>query len=298
MATKPQVQANDQAMDAMAEEGRVTDDVMAHLTEGEIVIPLAIAHNRRAVQQIAMMFELAGLDFAEFVVGSPQQKINPETGHPEFWGGFSLGSAWKAVTQPVKTAVDVTKDVVNTGTAVTKDVVNTTVNVTKDVVNTTANVVNTGVNTATNVAKDVVALDPVAVVKDVASGTGTAVSQVGDGVKAVGSDVVAGVKDVGSDVVAGTKQVLKDAYTGAQKTLAYAMDALGILPHVPSVNSPSNNNGGTAGATVTQGDQQERRQAVTDVQAAAGGGSSSLTPRTVAGPDNDYKLNKSAVLGL
>lgn len=281
-------------MDAMAEEGRVTDDVMAHLTEGEIVIPLSIAHNRRAVQQIAMMFELAGLDFEEFVVGSPKQKINPETGHPEF---FSLGSAWKAVTQPVKTAVTVTKDVVNTGAAVTKDVVNTTVNVTKDVVNTTANVVKTGVNTATNVAKDVVALDPVAVVKDVASGTGTAVSQVGDGVKAVGSDVVAGVKDVGSDVVAGTKQVLKDTYTGAQKTLAYAMDALGILPNVPKVNSPTSG-GQTSGATVTQGDQVQRNQSVTDVQAAAGGGASSLTPRTVAGPDNDYKLNKSAVLGL
>lgn len=288
MATKPQVQANDQAMDAMAEEGRVTDDVMAHLTEGEIVIPLAIAHNRRAVQQLAMMFELAGLDFEEFVVGSPKQKINPETGHPEFFslsvgpvsvsvggggasvsvggnkasvgsggvkvtgGGGVLGKVVNTIAQPINTVGDVIKDVSNTAVNVTKDVT----------------------STATTVAKDVINLDP----------------------KAAISDTVGGVKAVGSDVVAGTKQAVKDTYTGATKTLAYAMDALGILPNVPKVNAPTN--GQTSGATVTQGDQVQRNQSVTDVQAAAGGGASSLTPRTVAGPDSDYKLNKSAVLGL
>ena len=279
-------------MDAMAEEGRGGDTIMAHLTEGEIVIPLPIAHNRRAVQQIAMMFELAGIDFEEFVVGSPKQKINPETGHPEF-GFFS--SVWKAVTQPVKTAAKVVKDVVKTTANVTKDVVNTTVNVTKDAVNTATDVVKTGVNTATNVAKDVVNLDPVAAVKDTVGGATTAVKQVASGAGDVVSDVGSGIKDVASDTLAGTKQVLKDTYTGAQKTLAYAMDAIGILPHVPAVNAPSE----SSPSTVTQGDpQNQRQQSVTDVQAAAGGGASSLTPRTVSGPDNDYKLNKSAVLGL
>ena len=39
MAEQTQVERNDAAMDAMAEEGRGTDDVMAHLTTGEIVIP-------------------------------------------------------------------------------------------------------------------------------------------------------------------------------------------------------------------------------------------------------------------
>lgn len=237
-------------MDAMAEEGRGTDSVMAHLTDGEIVIPLTIAHNKRAVQHIAMMFELAGEDIEEFIVGSPKQKINPETGHPEF---LSLKSAWKAVTQPISTAIDVGKDVIKT-----------TVNVTKDVI-----------NTGVNVTKDVIALDP----------------------KAAINDTVGGLKDVGSDVVSGTKQAIKDTYTGATKTLAYAMDAVGILPNVPKVNAPTSG-GQTSGATVTQGDQVQRNQSVTDVQAAAGGGASSLTPRTVAGPDNDYKLNKSAVLGL
>ena len=280
-------------MDAMAEDGRVTDTVMGHLTNGEIVIPLAISTNERAFEQLALMFELSGMDIREFIVGHQRNKINPETGHPEFWGWKSIVNA---VTQPVKTAVDIGKDVVKTTTNVTKDVVNTAVNVTKDVTNTAVNVVKTGVNTATNVAKDVVNLDPVAAVKDVASGAGTAVSQVASGAGSVVSDVGSGVEAVVKDTAAGAKQALKDAYTGVMKETANIMDVLGILPRVPEVNSPSD----SSPSTVTQGDASanQRQQAVTDVQAAAGGGASSLTPRTVSGPDNDYKLNKSAVLGL
>lgn len=327
-----QVQRNDAAMDTMAEEGRVTDDVMAHLTKGEIVVPLHIVRSLPAQQTLKMMFELSGFDIQEFIVGHPKNKINPKTKHPEFWGfsvggvGISIGGGGVSVnvgdkkvstTDVTDPVVNVAKDVVNTGVNVVKDVANTATNVTKDVVNTTTNVVNDTANTVTTavkdtantvstVAKDVVALDPVAAVKDTASGVGTVTSDVASGVKSVGSDVVSGVKDVGgdvvqgvkdvgSDVVAGTKAVVKDAYTGVMHLTANLLDFLGVLPHAPTVGNTS---GPTSSATVSTGDQNQRQQAVTDVQAAAGGGASSLTPRTVAGPDNDYKLNKSAVLGL
>lgn len=292
MATKPQVQANDQAMDDMAEEGRVTDTVMGHLTNGEIVIPLNISTNERAFDQLALMFELSGMDIREYIVGHKQNKINPETGHPEFWGisigGVSIGSSgvkiggttiigqkgMNAITQPIKTVTNVAKDAASTVTNVTKDIISIPVNTTKDVIN-------TGIN----------------VTKDLAKGdVSGAVSDVGQGISNVGSDVVGGLKNAASDTVAGVKQGLKDAYTGVMKETANIMDVLGILPEVPPVNSPSD----SSPSTVTQGDAgaNQRQQAVTDVQAAAGGGASSLTPRTVSGPDNDYKLNKSAVLGL
>ena len=260
-----QVQANDQAMDVMADEGRVTDDVMAHLTHGEIVIPLSIAHNKKAAQMIAMMFELAGEDISQFIVGSPYQKINPKTGHPEFWGGF-FSSVFNAVAAPIKTAA------------------NTVSNVASTVADTVSNVANTAANTVSNVAKDVINLDPVAAVKDTVGGANTAINQ-----------TVSGTGTAVSQLASGATQTLKDAVTGVRSTVAATMDAVGLLPHAPSVNSPS---GSASSATITQGDQNQRQQSVTDVQAAAGGGASSLTPRTVAGPDNDYKLNKSAVLGL
>lgn len=245
MADEAQVQANDAAMDDMADEGRATDTVMAHLSNGEIVIPLSIVQSERAVEMIALLFELAGEDMEQFIVGNAKNKINPDTGHPEF---FSFKSF---VSNPIKTVVNVGKDVVKT-----------TVNVAKDVIS-------SGTKVVGNLAQ----------------------GDISGAIKETGK----GIEDVGSDLVAGTKQAVKDAYTGVVKQTATILDAVGLLPKVPQVNSPSD----SSPSTVTQGDQQnQRQQAVTDVQAAAGGGASSLTPRTVAGPDNDYKLNKSAVLGL
>lgn len=257
-------------MDDMAEEGRVTDDVMGHLTTGEIVIPLNISTNERAFEQLALMFELSGMDIREFIVGHQQNKINPETGHPEFWGikvgPVSVGSSgvkvggtkiigekgMNVITQPIKTAGDVIETGVKTGVTVAKDIGNTAVNVTKDL----------------------------------------AKGDIGGAI----DDTVSGAGAVIKDTASGTVQMAKDAVKGTFKQVANIMDVVGILPNVPKVNAPTSDQ--TAGATVTQGDQNQRNQSVTDVEAAAGGGASSLTPRTVAGPDNDYKLNKSAVLGL
>lgn len=243
-----QVQRNDAAMDNMAEEGRGTDSVMAHLTNGEIVIPLPLAQNKRFVEMLTMHFELIGEDIEEFTVGNAKQKINPETGHPEF---LSLKSAVKAVTAPVKAVASAVSTVASSVASATKTVV----------------------NTAGNVIKDVVTLDPKALVNDTVQGAKTANGQ-----------VISGARDATGQIV-----------QGAVKTLAYSMDAIGILPKVPPVQGPAD----SSPSTVAQGDgANQRQQAVTDVQAAAGGGASTLTPRTVAGPDSDYKLDKSAVLGI
>jgi hypothetical protein len=216
------------------------------------------------------MFELSGMDIREFIVGHAKNKINPETGHPEFWG-FSIGpvsvgssgvkvggttiigqKGMNVITQPIKTAGDVIKTGVETGVTVAKDIGNTAVNVTKDL----------------------------------------AKGDVGGAL----SDTVSGAGSVIKDTASGTVQMAKQAVSGAFKEVANIMDVVGLLPHVPQVQQgPAD----TSPSTVTQGENaDQRQQAVTDVQAAAGGGASSLTPRTVAGPDNDYKLNKSAVLGL
>lgn len=67
------------------EMGRGTDTVLGHLSLGEIVIPRAIQDDPEVQQMLAMIFEKAGADIREFTVGDEMNKINPETGHPEFF---------------------------------------------------------------------------------------------------------------------------------------------------------------------------------------------------------------------
>ena len=84
-----QVQADPQGMDAnmqaFAEQtGRGGDSVMAHLTVGEIVVPID-AQSEEVLMAIKKAFEDQGIDPLEFVVGMAQNKINPQTGNPEFF---------------------------------------------------------------------------------------------------------------------------------------------------------------------------------------------------------------------
>jgi hypothetical protein len=72
-------------MQEQAEMGRSTDTVLAHLSLGEVVIPRAFLDDPEVMQVLQMMFEAAGANMAEFTVGDPANKINPETGHPEFF---------------------------------------------------------------------------------------------------------------------------------------------------------------------------------------------------------------------
>lgn len=75
-------------MENMAEQaaaGRSTDTVLGHLSLGEIVIPRAMLDDPQVLGVLKQIFEQYGENIAEFTVGDPANKINPETGHPEFF---------------------------------------------------------------------------------------------------------------------------------------------------------------------------------------------------------------------
>lgn len=95
-------------MEKMADKGRGGDSVMAHLSPGEIVIPVELA--LKLEPMLTKEFEAAKMNFAEFVVGHKSNKINPETSHPEF---FSLSSfnPVKAVSNLWSSATSVVGDV-------------------------------------------------------------------------------------------------------------------------------------------------------------------------------------------
>lgn len=72
-------------MQAPEDAGRGTDSVMAHLSLGEIVIPRAVQDDPEVQAMLQEIFARAGADINEFTVGHEANKINPETGYPEFF---------------------------------------------------------------------------------------------------------------------------------------------------------------------------------------------------------------------
>lgn len=82
---------NDKAeeMQDKAEEGRGGDVIMGHLSVGEVVIPVDLA--LKLEPMLVKEFKAAKLNFNEFVVGHPDNKINPETECAEFfsWSNFN-----------------------------------------------------------------------------------------------------------------------------------------------------------------------------------------------------------------
>lgn len=78
--------------------GRDTDTVVGHLTAGEIVIPAELAREPEAQKIINALFANAQIDVNEFTVGHQANKINPETGYPEF---FKIKSIFKPITSAI-----------------------------------------------------------------------------------------------------------------------------------------------------------------------------------------------------
>lgn len=74
--------------------GRATDNTLAHVTIGEVVIPLPMLSDPEIIGAIRQAFEAAGIDINEFTIGHPSNKINPETGYPEF---FKLKRLFRSV---------------------------------------------------------------------------------------------------------------------------------------------------------------------------------------------------------
>ena len=93
-----------QPMDNPEDAGRGTDNVLGHLTTGELVVPVDIVNDPRNRQILEQMFASSNTNFNEFLVGDPANKINPETGYPEFFKKL-VKSAVSAVTGAVKSVV-------------------------------------------------------------------------------------------------------------------------------------------------------------------------------------------------
>ena len=73
--------------------GRSTDNVVGHLTIGEIVIPVQLAEIPEVKTAIEEIFAAHEVNLDEFTVGNEANKINPETGYPEFF----FGKVFKAI---------------------------------------------------------------------------------------------------------------------------------------------------------------------------------------------------------
>lgn len=94
---------NNQAAEALAQQGRGTDDQIAHLTTGETMIPPEVLErNPELSAAIRAAFESMGANPNEFVIGHPDQKINPITGQPEFGLGKFAKKAFKKVKKVFK----------------------------------------------------------------------------------------------------------------------------------------------------------------------------------------------------
>lgn len=69
--------------------GNSTDTVVGHLTTGEVIIPKNIFEIPEVKKVIKSAFQENGISLNEFIVGNSENKINMDTGYPEFWNPIS-----------------------------------------------------------------------------------------------------------------------------------------------------------------------------------------------------------------
>tara|TARA_R100001015_G_C4632938_1_gene197192 strand:- start:1496 stop:2293 length:798 start_codon:yes stop_codon:yes gene_type:complete len=81
-APSPEIKGDESAE---AKEGRATDTVLAHLTAGEVVVPVEFLQNNRDKLILSRLFEKFDTNIDEYTVGNEANKVNPETGNPEFF---------------------------------------------------------------------------------------------------------------------------------------------------------------------------------------------------------------------
>ena len=73
-------------MNSMQNMGRYGDTRMAHVAPGEMVVPRQVMQNNpQMAQGIASAIRSEGVDPRRYMVGTPQNSINPNTGQPEFF---------------------------------------------------------------------------------------------------------------------------------------------------------------------------------------------------------------------
>jgi hypothetical protein len=71
----------------VAEAGRGTDNVLAHMSLGEVVIPRVFLDDPQVMELLQQIFQAGGADMNQYTVGHEANSINPETGYPEFGFG-------------------------------------------------------------------------------------------------------------------------------------------------------------------------------------------------------------------
>jgi hypothetical protein len=87
-----------QAAQQLAQLGRAQDTFLGHLSQDEVVIPRELLQASPELEDmIRNAFESEGMDYTQYVVGSEENSINPETGLPEFFVKTLVRKAKKAV---------------------------------------------------------------------------------------------------------------------------------------------------------------------------------------------------------
>ena len=82
-------------MNSMQNMGRYGDTRMAHVAPGEMVVPRQVMQNNpQLAQGIASAISSEGIDPRRYMVGTPQNSINPNTGQPEFFNPFTAAAAF------------------------------------------------------------------------------------------------------------------------------------------------------------------------------------------------------------
>lgn len=96
----------------MAKYGRNEDNMLAHVAEGELVIPKQFLEDEVMKQRIFDVLTEAGVEDPDaYVVGSEANDLNPTTGLPEFFLKKLFKGIGKAIKKVVKTVVKVVKKV-------------------------------------------------------------------------------------------------------------------------------------------------------------------------------------------
>lgn len=88
-----------------AKEGRGGDTILAHLTPGEIVVPVQLVQTKKDLAILQKLFDRNGVDLNQYTAGHESNSINPETGYPEFGIGSFVKRTFKKATKAVGKAL-------------------------------------------------------------------------------------------------------------------------------------------------------------------------------------------------
>ena len=80
-----------------AQEGRGGDTILAHLTPGEVIIPMDMLNSKKDLLMIQKLFDRHEVSMNMYTAGDEENNINPETGYPEF-------DMWSRAAKPFKKA--------------------------------------------------------------------------------------------------------------------------------------------------------------------------------------------------